>query len=336
MWIPTDNAFVTYQMFRYKAYGHSSNVKLRKEAASGGVVTELLKYLLKNDTVDYVVTADTYHYDRNCGYVIIDKSNVDFLDNHSGSNYCPSNIGKALKVINKIEGKYAVVCLPCLARGIYKLKNDNPTLNDRISYIITLLCNHVPSYEATDYIVKKYKISFPKMIKYRGNGWFGSFRAYENSENETEFFSVPFSEYFSSKYSEYFWQEACVNCKDHFGIYSDICMGDADFVKYRETDKENHGETIVFSNNQELFTILGKMCNEGIISLFEDISDHELKLIYDPLSDGDRASKRNTRTGVKDILREEKNAKRKALLKKSVYIPKRLIKKVIKELLNNE
>ena len=336
MQISNKDDSTTHRIFKYKAYGHSSNQKLRNEAASGAITTELLKYLLQNDFVDYVITADNYHYDRNLSYVIIGKKDVDILDRHSGSNYCPVNIGKSLRTIRNIKGRYAIVCLPCLARGIWKLRNNDHTLNSRISYVISPLCNHIPSYNATDFILKKYGVDKPGMIKYRGNGWFGNFRAFSKPDSEKAFFSVPFSEYFASKYSEYFWQDACVNCKDHFGIHSDICMGDADFVKLRIGNDKNDGETIAFTNNDEMFGILKRMNDEKIISLHNDISNTELDQIYGPLSNHHRATKHNTKNNVRSILVEDRVASIITYLKSLIHIHTKNARKVLKEFLQHE
>ncbi len=327
--VNTNYELVSHQNFNYKCYGHSNNLAVRKEAASGAITTELLKYMLDSNIVDYVVTAGIYKNDKNLGYSLIDKKNSSQLYKHSGSNYCPVNIGQAIKEIKSNEGKYAIVCLPCLSRGISKLKKEDMVLNSRIRYVITLMCNHVPSYEATDYLIERYKIKNPQMIKYRGNGWFGYFRAYDNSENGTEIFSVPFSEYFSTKYSEYFWQKACVNCCDHFGITSDACMGDADFVKYH-SDSENEGETIVFSNNQDIITMLKEMENKGLISIVENIEESDLEWIYGPLAEENRASEINTRRDVRKILQEELRDRMIKRVKTFLGLPKRVLARILR------
>ena len=299
-----DSDVVTYSMFEYKLYGHSKNDIVRKNAASGALTTELLKYLLDTQTIDYVVVADIYKNDRNLGFVIIDRQNAELLYKHSGSNYCPANIGRAIKKIRDISGKYAIVCLPCLARGIDKLRKSDPIIKERVKFVITLLCNHVPSYEATEYLIKKYRIDSPKLIKYRGDGWFGCFRTFDQIDSYNASFSVPFSEYFSTSFSTCFWQNACINCKDHFGITADASMGDADFVKYRDKNT-NDGETIIFSNNRELIQIIDDMKKDGIISISDDISVMELEQIYGALSNLRRASRRNLKTGVDKVLRED-------------------------------
>ena len=272
---------VSYKDFYYRIYGHSNNCEVRKEAASGALTTELLKYLLEYSIVDYVVTADVYKNNRDLGYIIVNRSDSDRLFDVSGSNYCPANIGKAISWIKKNDGKYAIVCLPCLARGINKLKEKDSVLEKRIKYVITLMCNHVPSYEATDYLLKKYKVDNPKKIKYRGDGWFGNFRVFSDCGSTSHFFSIPFSEYYESKFSEYFWQNACVNCRDHFGITADICVGDADFVKYRNKSA-NQGETIIFSNNLQLVHLLSDMHEKRIISTITILMNMSLKKYMAP------------------------------------------------------
>lgn len=307
---------VSYKDFKHRMYGHSNNDNVRNEAASGALTTELLKYLLDSAIVDYVITADIYQNDRNLGYIIVDHGNSDRLFTVSGSNYCPANIGKAISWIKKNEGEYAIVCLPCLARGINKLRKKDAVLNKRIKYVISLMCNHVPSYEATDYLLKKYKINHSKKIKYRGNGWFGHFRVFSDIESETDFFSIPFSEYFGSKFSQYFWQKSCMNCRDHFGITADACMGDADFIKCRNKI-ENKGETIFFSNNSQLVHIVNEMHIKNIICTYNDIDEQELEKIYSPLCDKNRAKKDCIKSGVDRILKDER---RELMINKLKYI----------------
>ena len=163
---------VFYNSFNIIGYAHSNDNNTRNEAASGGFTTELLKYLLETNKVDYIITADTYKNNKYCGYRIISRDNISDLYMVSGSNYCPVNIGEAIIEIKKRKGKCAIVCLPCLARGIKKYLDTHKQLNEKIKYIIALLCNHIPSFYATDFLLKKYNIlKRPELIKYRGNGY---------------------------------------------------------------------------------------------------------------------------------------------------------------------
>lgn len=295
----------SYEEFCYYYWGHSLNPEHRKMAASGGITSELLAYMLNKGYVDYVVTADMYYNDQNGRFNILGSSEIDKIYEYSGSNYCPINIGKAVDIIREKEGICAIVCLPCLARGIKKLCRSDKEIESKVKFIITLLCNHVPTYNATEYIKKKYKVSEPDMIKYRGNGWFGFLRMFKRKKIYVEYFSVPYSKYFATAFSNYFWQRACIQCEDHFGKYSDIAMGDADFVKYREQG-ENDGETMCFVNNQEMHKILMEMCTEKIIEVSKDFTERELLEIYGSLCDSRRASEKNLQQNYKKILFKEK------------------------------
>lgn len=292
-----------YQDFKSSYWGHSLDEQHRLEAASGAITSELLQYLINEKLVDYIITADEYRDDMNGTFYLSEGQGI---FERSGSNYCPVNMGAALKEIYKREGTCAIVCLPCLARGIRQLCEQDAKLKAKIKYIITLLCNHVPTYNATEYLKKKYEIENADKIKYRGNGWFGYLRMFKKvPTGYSEYFSIAFSKYFSTNFSNYFWQNACTMCQDHFGKYADIAMGDADFVKYR-SEESNLGETMCLVNNSELKEVLLDMCQKGLIELNTDFSQEEMELIYGPLCDSSRAGERNTKQNYNSIIKKEK------------------------------
>lgn len=172
----------TYNSFENVIWGHSTNKDTRYEAASGGIVTELCVYMLNTYEVDYIITADEYYNDNNGSYCICNTEEQ--VRSHKGSKYCLMNIGRAVRYVQNKEGKCAIVCLPCLARGIRKYMLKDQKLSKKIKYIIVLLCNHVPSYRATKYMLKKINIKDADMIRYRGEGWKFLFRAFKKVEGE--------------------------------------------------------------------------------------------------------------------------------------------------------
>lgn len=317
----------SYKDYEYVVYGHSLDDDLRKEAASGGVTTELLSYLLSKKYVDYVVTANENHCDGIVEGGIFTKGVQ--LFQRSGSNYCPVNMGKLIRQIKERDGQCAIVCLPCLARGIAKARKTDKQLDKKIKYVICLLCNHVPSYNATEYLIKRYKIERPDLVKYRGNGWFGYFRAYKTDKTAyAKYFEIAYAKYFETAFAKYFWQESCVECVDHFGKYADICMGDADFVKYRNPNESNLGETICFSNNDTIIGILNSMSSEGKVKLYDDMSEKELEWIYGPLCDEHRASKENLKSNYLEIVHDEVWQERKRYFLDCVYKARRMASRV--------
>lgn len=269
----------TYRDYKKIIWGHSTNFGHRKEAASGGIVSEMLSFLLEKGHVDYVITADRYRDDYNCGFVMLRDSQAVF--HYSGSNYCPLPMGKALSEIKKQNGSCAMVCLPCEARGIRLACETDKDLKDKVKYLLVLMCNHIPSYQATQYVKKRFKIKGKQdTIKYRGDGWFGYLRAYKK---EKEVGRIPFSEYFSTYFSKDFWQASCMKCSDHFGISGDITFGDADFIKKRDGMSANEGESVLLVKSEQMAEILDCMVKEKRIELYQDISEKELEEIYGPL-----------------------------------------------------
>ena len=220
-------------------YGHSQDQELRWKSASGGVTTELLRFMLQKKIVDYIVTSSRYSAGNKPQPIIVNTSEQ--LKFVSGSNYCPVPMGLAIRRIMEQEGNYAIVCLPCVAQGIRKLMQIDSVIAKRISFIITLLCNHTPSFHATNFLTKKYlgtcDISDIAEIRYRGEGWFGQMKIKLRNGLSAQ---VPFSEYFASSFSSCFHRPRCQMCLDHFGAGADVAMGDADFVKYR-CKSENSG-----------------------------------------------------------------------------------------------
>lgn len=275
-----DKETVNYDAFQYQVWGHTNNVEARNESASGGIVSELFRYLLSNKIVDYVVTSDIYSLDSNMvSYRIIE--NAEDVAKYSGSNYCPVNMGAAVREIKKRGGRCAVVGVPCFIRGLVALKAADAVLNTSIKYVFALMCGHTPTYCGTTYLMKKFKVKKADTVKYRGDGWFGNIRFFVK-DNETK--RVSFTNYFTRDFYSHFWQKSCYECVDHFGIGADASFGDADFIKYRNPELINEGESIIFSNSTEFSNLLMEMKEKGIIDIFSDQTDAELKRVYGPIS----------------------------------------------------
>lgn len=60
-------------------YGHSMDESLRKKAASGGITTELLTYLLDTKIVDYVITSGSYFNGHAGGGILLLKIRKTYL-----------------------------------------------------------------------------------------------------------------------------------------------------------------------------------------------------------------------------------------------------------------
>ena len=173
----------------------------------------------------------------------------------------------------------------------------------KVKFVFSLLCNHIPSYNATDYLIKKYKVKNASLVKYRGAGWFGNLRFFDS---DREIARISYTDYFRVGFYNNFWQKECLECWDHFGICADASFGDADFVKYRDTDKDNIGETMIFTNNEDINSILIDMEREKRIVLCSDQKEEEMQRIYGPISENRKCELDCTDNNVTRILLREK------------------------------
>lgn len=207
--------------------GHSVNSRRRFDCSSGGVVTEILTYLLKERKVDGVICAGfeegsaTYFNSKVC-------RSLEEIFASRGSKYYPIEFSKILKEVRKSKIEYAMVCLPCVSTAVRRLQAIDHRFR-RIKYIISLTCGHNKTTRYLDFILAHYHMKGPfKFISFRnkGNFPFSNFtlRAVDcEGKIREEHFLNGFINRLWSEY--YFAQSACLQCTDIFGVESDIsCM----------------------------------------------------------------------------------------------------------------
>jgi len=145
----------------------------RQRAASGGIITEALSYMLDNGLVDGAIV--TRMSDKNPlraeGYIA--RNSADLVASQK-SKYCPVPLNTILKslVREKTTEKYVFVGLPHHVHGLRLLQRAHPHLNESITLVISSFTAHVPSQHATEFILYKNGIRNEDVetIEYRGGG----------------------------------------------------------------------------------------------------------------------------------------------------------------------
>ena len=258
-------------------YGYSTDIELRKNSSSGGLVTSLILYMIKRSIIDYAVVTKNR---RNLKEpeVVLTNDPSEILESAT-SKYCPVPVGKILREIKKTEGKCVIVGLPCHIQGIYKYMQHNSEINKKVKYLFSLFCNHAPSFKATDCLIFNLRIKNVKNIVYRGNGWPGFIQI---ETNKTTCF-LPFRETMKfSGFMKYFKNLRCLICDDPFGKFADISFGDAYFL----TNEENgDGNTFLIVRNSEIFKVLRSMERDNEIALFKDIKERDIDKSFKTLFD---------------------------------------------------
>jgi len=221
----------------------ASNSKIRRNAASGGVGTALLMYMLKEGLVDVVITP-RLRVSRGSVYgVWTIVKDPDDLSKFSGSIYAPTyGFAHILRYAMKKFRRIAITAVPCYAKAARSLANSLGYAGDL--FIVGLYCNNTPSTYAVRYLGKVFRFdpAMVEAIRFRGNGWPGYMELrLKNARNKV---FIPFSKYWDSGFGQYFYGLGCYVCTDQTGIFTDVSLADPWTFSYEFT-KSLGGATLV-------------------------------------------------------------------------------------------
>ena len=247
---------------------HSTNNSVRHWATSGGVINEIVRYLLDQEIVDRVLMAG---YDKNSrietsGFWITKYNDLAENPRNYASRYVIAPILEKLKDYSNKE-KIAVVGTPCQIRAI---SNWGGIQNNKV-FRIGITCSGGMSYKATEQYKQIQHCKTGKMY-YRGDGWPGKNSLQEN-EMTIEFdhlgslFEVLFS-------SQIFKNPACRECHDHFAEYADISL--CDFWNSEERIKEKEGNSCVIVRSEQAKKVVDQMIKSSRIAVVRTLKEKEI------------------------------------------------------------
>lgn len=244
--------------------GYSNDKEIRFKSASGGILTQTLKYLIENNIVDKVLITDFEKDIFQADAYFTD--NIDKIINASGSKYQIVNINKELKDLLKNNHRIAYVGLPCHHKGLEQFIKTNPQIKSKIMYKFAICCSHNCNIQILDYIT--YQLNIKKeditSIKYRGNGWPEYLTITTKNENKIKF---PVKDWNALFLSFFYTPKQCLNCTDFCGETSDISFADAWLEEY--TSQNSDGYNLIFSHNEKSEELLQNMATNKQLTLIK-------------------------------------------------------------------
>jgi len=246
--------------------GYATDYKIRYNSASGGLVTQLLIFALEKGIINGALVTKMKD-DRPLEPETFIARTRKEIEEASKSKYCPVPVNAMLKEIlkSKTEEKIAVVGLPCHIQGIRKAERINENLRKKIVLHFGLICNHTPSFFATEFLLKKMKVRKEeiKKLDYRDGGWPGGMSIV--LKNNSKFF-VPFwsPNYWGIVFNSFFFPERCTLCGDKACELADISFGDAWLPELAD---DRIGTSLIISRNMIGEEILKNAVAEGKIKL---------------------------------------------------------------------
>jgi len=238
---------------------HATNIKTRMIGQSGGIITSLLLYALKEKLIDGAILVKMKK--TNEPQIFIARSEEDIISG-SKSKYCPVPMNIILKTIKNERGKYAYVGLPCHMHGIRNAENILPWLKERVVLHFGLICEGTLNFSFIKYLSSRIGIdeSLITHITYRDKSWRGwpgdLLVTLKNGEliNLTKDYRTSVKPFFTP------WR--CYLCFDKLNTLADVSIGDP-WLSTLQKDKL--GSCIVVTRNTLAENLINQASGAGII-----------------------------------------------------------------------
>ena len=241
--------------------GHSKNEQIRLNAASGGIISGILIWLLENKKIDGAVLLRMSKNQPWMNEPFIATTKEEILS-AAQSKYTISSINEILPEIEIFEGKLAYVGLPGQVQSIRKLQEiSDPSVNN-IKYILGPFYGNTLHFSSVRSFLRSYgEKDYTQINKlyFRYGEWPGNMRVELKSGRIIELpkfhanYLIPFHILKNS-----------LLCTDLSNEFTDISGGDAWAPVYEERGK---GFSMVISRSEKGQEILDEMMKENKISL---------------------------------------------------------------------
>lgn len=243
--------------------GHATDHEIRNNSSSGGLVTTSLIFALEEGVIDGALVTRMGENKPLEPEPFIARSKKEIIE-AMGSKYCPVPANIALKEILGADGKFAVVGIPCQMHGIRKAEMIDRKLKEKIVLHFGLFCSGTPTFFATEFLFKKFKVKKDniKRISYRGPGWPGGV-GIEFKDGKNLF--VPFEKYYHTGFGQYFYPVRCKLCIDPTCEFADISFADAWIPEIMSKDKI--GTSIIIPRNERGEKLLQDMASKKVVAI---------------------------------------------------------------------
>ncbi len=247
----------------------STNDEVRYKGASGGFVTEILTYMLDNKLIDGALVLTTTADENGWREHAMIARTVEELRRAQKSKYLVVPALTPLAEMEKIEGTYAVVALPCYVHAIRKYQKVSPKLRKRLKYVIGLYCNVALEPNAYTDLCELKGIDFKDVtgLDFRFGDWPGGIHAaikggepvkvLKHEEMKDEFNTMKL----------FYTPTRCNMCIDFSAEHADISVGDpwlrGPDGEYIYTD----GRTTVLTRTDDGVKIVDDAVRDGYIKL---------------------------------------------------------------------
>ena len=237
--------------------GHSTDRKIRGTSPSGGVVTQLLAFGFDYGLFDAALVVRMRKDSPLHTEAFVARKKED-LFSASKSKYCPTSVNEALSFLQKEEGRFALVGLPCQIHGLRKAEQELDDVKSKIVLCIGLFCSHSVGFDGTEFLAEKLGVRQEQIreIIYRAPDSPGHICLRSVDETNITLPMVGSWHAYMPIFSSFlFTPKRCAMCPDMTNELADISVGDAWFPEFK---RSKLGESIVIARTQKGQEILNQ------------------------------------------------------------------------------
>ncbi|MET6759748.1 Coenzyme F420 hydrogenase/dehydrogenase, beta subunit C-terminal domain [Pseudoalteromonas sp. NCIMB_1079] len=243
----------------------------RANSSSGGIATYTLIELLTRKEIDYVisvkdVTASNAHYE----YAI--SSTREELLQGAKTRYYPVTLAGVFDKVKELEGKFAIVGVPCFIKSVRLAQKIDPILKDKIKFLVGIICGGVKSTFFAEYLASKTGVSVSEYSK-------PEFRIKDESSSASDYSfgcldknnhqnTIKMKMVGDMWGTGLFKSNACDFCDDVSVELADISLGDAWIDPYRS---EGLGTNVIVTRSLLAEGIIQKGIESNTLTI-EDLS----------------------------------------------------------------
>ncbi|MCF8366032.1 MAG: Coenzyme F420 hydrogenase/dehydrogenase, beta subunit C-terminal domain [Bacteroidales bacterium] len=248
--------------------GHANDEAVRRNSASGGIISAILIYLLEKGRIDGVVTLRMSHEKPWLSEPFIATTRAEIME-AAQSKYTISSVNEILPECEKFDGTLAYVGIPPQVQSIRKLQKINDPSVKNIKYLFGPFYGNTLYFSSVKSFLKTYgEKDFTKITKlyFRYGEWPGNMRIEMKSGRVIELkkfhanYLIPFHVLKNSLY-----------CTDFTNEFTDISGGDAWAPVYEDRGK---GFSMIFTRTKAGQEIIDEMLKEDLLSA-EVITEEE-------------------------------------------------------------
>jgi len=236
------------------AAGYAADPEVRRQAASGGIITALLTGLLEDNAIDVAYCVAGKNPRSGHGMLLRDTEGLRIA---AGSHYHPVAFGSALAELVESKERFAFVGLPCEVSAMRKMMAQKPDLANRCVVIIGLFCGGINRFSG----IARYLEHFGgppgavEEIDYRSGTWPGEIQI--TSGGGTAIRTVPrirnntrwnILRYMIS-FQGYWMLPRCRICPDQIADFADIAVGDPHLPRFKSQNTQGYSAVVARTAN---------------------------------------------------------------------------------------